>query len=153
MTFTMLDFIFFAIIALCIIVCSIKGFVDSLFDKAAPVLSLVASFLFFKTAMNTLFSFIPNPLMRTLASFLVIFVVVFIVVKIVQSLIGNIFDNKILGPLNHTLGFMFGIVEGLVIVGLILFLLTTQNLFNAGGILSGSFFNGIFQSVYGGLNV
>jgi membrane protein required for colicin V production len=75
------------------------------------------------------------------------------VVKIVQSLIGNIFDNKILGPLNHTLGFMFGIVEGLVIVGLILFLLTTQNLFNAGGILSGSFFNGIFQSVYGGLNV
>ena len=143
------DYIFLLITVLCVVVCTIKGFVDSFFDKAAPVLSVIAAILLYKNFTGLLSKFINNSLLCTIVTFLIVFVVVFIVIKILQKTIGKIFENKILGPLNRTLGFTFGLVEAAAIIALILFLLSAQPFFDASKILDGSFFFKVFRNILG----
>jgi len=127
--------------------CLIKGFVDSVFNKAAPILALWAAVLGWRTLAATLKDTIKISLLNYIASFLIIFIAVFIFIKILQVILGNIFEGKILGSLDRTLGFFFGIVEGLVIVLLIMFVLTAQPWFNVSGIFNGSIFYRIFSPI------
>ena len=144
-----IDYVFLIVIALCAMVCTMKGFVDSFFDKAAPVLAVIAAVFLYKHFTLLMSKFIKNPLVCTIVTFLIVFVLVFILIKILQKAIGTIFEDKILGSLNRTLGFAFGIVEALAIIALALFLISAQPFFDASKLLDGSFFFKIFRKILG----
>ena len=144
-----IDYFFLLITAACVIICTIKGFVDSFFDKAAPVISVIAAVLFYRNFMVFLAKFIKNPLLCTVATFLSVFIIVFIIIKILQKAIGQIFENKILGPVNRMLGFAFGVVEALAIISLILFLISVQPFFDGSTLLENSIFFKIFRTILG----
>ena len=63
-------------------------------------------------------------------------------------IIAKVFEWSILKSLDRTLGFIFGIVEGLAVVCLIIFLLTSQPFFNPENILNGSFYYNIANSLF-----
>lgn len=144
-----IDYFFLLIIIVCAIICMIKGFVDSFFDKAAPVLSVIAAVFLYRSFTGLMSKFITNSLLCTIVTFLIIFVVVFILIKILQKIIGHIFEEKILGSLNRTLGFAFGVVEALAIISLVLFLLSSQPFFDSSKLLNDSFFFNIFRKILG----
>lgn len=149
MAVAVIDYIFLGISLACIIICSVKGFVDSFFDKAAPVLSIIAAICFYRTFTPLMSKYISNQILCTVATFLAVFVVFFIVIKILQMTLGKIFEEKILDSLNHSLGFLFGIFEALAIIFLILILMTSQTFFNASSILDNSFFYRFFRIILG----
>ena len=148
MTFTLIDWVFSALILIFAIGGIIKGFIDNVFGKIAFVAGIVLGVFFYKDLANVLLKDIKIEFAAKIISFLLIFVVTFLVIKIIQMIISKVFEWSILKSLDRTLGFIFGIVEGAAVVCLIVFLLTAQPFFNAMNILDGSFYYNIVNSLF-----
>lgn len=160
MTFTVLDLIFVAIIILCIVAGIVKGFIDSVFDKAAPLVAVFGAFMLCRRVEVYLSPYIKNSIIALVASFLLVFIVLFIIVKIIQVIIGKLFDNEILNGLNRTLGFAFGLLESLALICIILWILQRFPFIDFKPYLANSFFFRLYQSlvipasqIVGGTNV
>lgn len=148
MTFTVVDWVFSLIILLFAVGGVIKGFIDNVFGKIAFVAGILLGYLFYKDIANGLLKDIKVPLAANVIAFLLIFVVVFLVIKIVQMIVARVFQWSILKSLDRTLGFIFGLVEGAVIVCLIIFLLTAQPFININPIFEDSFYVNIVFLIF-----
>ena len=147
MTFTILDLIFVAIIILCIVMGLVKGFIDSVFDKAAPLVAVFGAFLFCRRLALYLSPYIKNSVVAIALSFIGLFIVLFIVVKIIQVIIGKLFDNEILDGLNRTLGFAFGLIESLALICIIIWVLKKFPFFDFNPYLENSLFFRLYQNI------
>ena len=148
MTFVTIDWIFSIIILIFAISGVIKGFIDNVFGKIAFVAGILLAYLFYKDIATGLLKDIKIPVAANVIAILLIFVVTFLVIKIIQMIVAKVFEWSILKSLDRTLGFIFGIVEGLALVCLIVFLLSAQPFFNTQTIFDGSFYYNIIQSVF-----
>ena len=148
MTFVTIDWIFSIIILIFAISGVIKGFIDNVFGKIAFVAGILLAYLFYKDIATGLLKDIKIPVAANVIAFLLIFVVTFLVIKIIQMIVAKVFEWSILKSLDRTLGFIFGIVEGLALVCLIVFLLSAQPFFNTQTIFDGSFYYNIIQIVF-----
>ena len=63
-------------------------------------------------------------------------------------IVSKVFEWSILNSLDHTLGLLFGIVEGMAVVCLIIFILTAQPFFNAQKVFGDSFYFNIVNSLF-----
>lgn len=145
MSFAVIDYIFCLIILIFAIVGVVKGFIDNLFGKLAWILGILGAFFFYDRVSQNVLIGINNVVLSNILAFIILFVVIFLIVKIIQVILSKIFKGVILGSLDKALGFFFGLVEGLAIVALIIFLLCNQTLFDLGGMLNGSFFLDMFN--------
>ena len=145
MNFTVLDFIFVALVLIFIIRCYLKGFISELLSMAAIVLGLLASLYFYKNGGEFLRNrFMPE--MKTIPeilAFIALFLIVFLVIKLLEIMLKGIINEIRLGGADRFLGIIFGFAEGLAVVSLILFVLRIQPLFDPSPILSDSFFAGL----------
>lgn len=147
MTFTIIDWIFAVVIAIFAIIGLSKGFIDNIFGKLAWILAVICGCFFYDDAAQLVLGSIENQILKSVVAFLMVFVFVFLIVKLVQVIVAKIFEWNILKSLDRTLGFFFGIVEGLVVVGLIIFLFTVQPFFSTERLFEGSFFYGLINSI------
>ena len=152
MDFAVVDWIFSGIILIFAISGVIKGFIDNVFGKLAFVVGLLMAYLFYKNLANGLLKDIKIAYLANIVSFLLIFIVTFLSIKIVQMIVAKVFEWSILKSLDHTLGFIFGIVEGAAVVCLLIFLLDAQPFFNVQNILNGSFFYNLITSFLNSTN-
>ena len=146
MSVQIIDIIFFAIVIFFAVCGLMKGFVDMVFNKLAPIASIWAAILFYKMLSSYLEPYISHTVARYVLSFFMIFAGFFIVVKVIQKVVGSIFKTVILNQLNRTLGFFMGIIEALAIIVLILIVLGIQPWFNVSGFLENSLFYSLFNS-------
>ena len=144
MNITVIDCIFFVLLLIFAFGAMSKGFVEEFFSKAAWVLGLIGGYLFYQTLAQQISVSITNEILAKVVSFLIIFIGVFLIVKIIGAIIGKIFEMNILNSLDHALGFFFGIVEGLAIIFLIMFLILVQPFFPVDSLVSNSLFFDIF---------
>ena len=147
MSFTVIDWIFSGLILILAFSGLIKGFVNSILGKLALILGILFACLFYDKVSAKVFHGINNVTLQNVLSFLLIFVVVFLIIKIFQELISKVFTWQPLKSLDKTLGFVFGIVEGLAVVWLILFLLQVQPFFSAEPLTDGSFYKNMISSL------
>ncbi len=145
MNLPIIDLVFFIIIFACAILAALKGFINELFNRMTPVVAVWMAILFYKQLAVPLLPYVKVLLLATIISFLIIFIVVFILVKLIQQIAGSLTHNKILEQLDKTLGFVFGAIEGLAIVALILILLKSQPWFDVSGLIDGSLFYSLFS--------
>lgn len=147
MNLPVIDIIFLIIIFMCAVHGAFRGFLDELFSKLAIIVALFCGLFNYKRLLPSLPDFGAFGFLANILSFLIIFVVVYIVVRIVQKIIGAIFRGDIMKGLDKSLGFFLGIGEGLLIVGVVLFLLYQQPFFDVSGILNGSNFAILFSRI------
>lgn len=147
MTFAVIDWIFAGIILLFALVGVIKGFIDNIFGKLAWILGIIFACLFYDEGTAYLLPFVKNHTVANVLSFLAVFIIVFIVIKIIQIIISKVFEWSILKSLDRTLGFFFGAVEGLAVVGLFIFLVSAQPFFDISNIFEGSFFAALIGTI------
>ena len=147
--FTMLDLFFVVVILIFAVKCALTGLVAELLKKLAVVLGVLCAFLFSPTVSALLIGTVKNPFLAQLCAIILIFSLVFVLLHILMSLISAVLNSvKILASLDKTLGFFFGIIEGLVVVLLILFILYGAELVGLTDICSKSFFfNLIFPKI------
>lgn len=145
MMFPAIDIVFFVIVLGFAVFGAINGFLNEVFGKAAPVVSAWAALLFYSRLVSPIESHLKVHFVSVALAFLLIFIISFIIMKIVQAAVKNIFGGEIFRDLDRFLGFVFGLAEGLVIVGVILIFMQAQPWFKTGPVLSGSLFARILQ--------
>ena len=150
MAFTVVDWICGIIILIFAIAGIIKGFVNNVMGKLALALGILMACMFYKTAGNNLLASVENITFRNILGFLIVFVVVFLIVKCIQVIISRVFEWEVLKSLDRTLGFVFGAVEGLAVIGLLMFLLSIQPFFDVSGIFEDSFLYSLLNIILSG---
>lgn len=147
MNFAVVDFIFAAIVLITTIAGFAKGFVENVLNKLGWVVAVILSGLFYEQMAVVLAPHIPNLFLAKLAGFFLIFAIVFLVIMILKLVLSKLFSGTVLGGLDRALGGLFGIVEGIAIVFIIIFLLNLQPFFNVAPLFSESFFSSLMYSV------
>lgn len=140
MTLTFLDMIFSVFILAIALLSLINGFIKELFGKLAAILAFVSAFTFCRFFEPYVESVVHIPVVAIVLSFLLIFVVTFLLVKIIQMLVGAVFSGEMLKSLDRTLGFLFGVLEGLFLVGVLLVVIASQPWFDVSGVVEQSLY-------------
>jgi membrane protein required for colicin V production len=137
-----IDIVFLLIIGLCFIRCAIKGFISELLSMAALIFGMVFAIFFFKNVAVLIRSwFMPEvKIVPEIIAFVVIFIIIYIIVKIIESTLKSIIEGINLGGLDRLLGAFLGIIEGIIVVCLVLFLLSIQPFFDPKPVLEKSIF-------------
>lgn len=145
MSFTVIDWIFGVLILIFALSGLVKGFVDCVFNKLCWILGLILACLFYEDAGKLIIASVTNKNLANILGFIIVFVVVFLIVKLIQVIIAKIFQLNILKSLDRVLGFAFGIIEGIAVVELVIFILIKQPFFPASRLFEGSFFYGLAE--------
>ena len=140
MFFTLTDVIFFIIILIFAVIATAKGFINAIFGKLCWILGLIFAFLFYKKLTGYMKQLVHNETISSILCFVLIFVIVFLIVKIIQTLLSKAFDGEIMKGLDRSLGFFFGLLEGLLVVFVFIFILKNQPWFDVSKLFEGSFF-------------
>ena len=137
-----IDMIFLILIVLMVIHGYVKGFLEEFFSWAALVLAIWAAVLlhpagaaFIRQKAMQNVKFVPEIL-----AFIAIFIVIMLFLKMLEHVLKDVIMGAKLGGANKVLGSIFGLIEGLTLSALIIFVLAIQPLFNASGIIADSIF-------------
>lgn len=147
MSLPVIDFLFIIIIFAFAVFGIIKGFFDEILGKAIPVAAIWISFMTFGFLIEPMEKQLKNHIFAVACSFILIFVLVFLILKILQSVLIKIFSGDIFKSLDKFLGFVFGIIEGIAIVCLIILILKIQPWFDSSLITKGSIFNKFIEPI------
>jgi membrane protein required for colicin V production len=137
-----IDWVFIALIVLMVVHGYVKGFVEEIFSWATIVLAIWMGVLFYPAGG----AFIRTKIMANVRvvpevlAFVAIFVIVTVVLKLLERILKDVIQGAELGTLNKVIGAIFGVVEGLAITTLILFVLRVQPLFDATNLVYDSVF-------------
>jgi membrane protein required for colicin V production len=146
------DIFFLVLMALLVIRCALRGFIGEIMAMAAFILGLLASLFFYKN--GGLFireKFMPGTkILPEVLAFIALFFIVFILVKILERMLKDIVDRISLGGVDRFLGILLGLAEGIVVTGLLLFVLSIQPLFDPGTLLDRSVFARLLLPLIGG---
>lgn len=145
--FNAIDVFFIVIIFILALIAAAKGLVKEFFGKAAVICGIAGAVIFYGRLSPYIAAYIKNQAFSNAISFLLIFVVVYLIVKIIQHLVAKIFSSEIMGGLDHSLGFLWGIAEGLTVVALLIVIMCGQPWVDFSSLLRGSFFYKIMASL------
>ncbi|MEO7344817.1 MAG: CvpA family protein [Methylotenera sp.] len=125
---TSFDYAVLIIVALSVILSVMRG----LLREVLAILGWVAAFYVAKTYTNQLVPMMPKDIptesLRILAAFLVLFLATLLVASLLAIALSAIFKKIGLGWLNRLLGAGFGMVRGLLIVSILVFLAGLTNM-------------------------
>lgn len=135
-----LDICFLIIILIFALSALAKGLIKELFSKVSFIVGLVLAIIFTPRLDIYVSDSIKNPALSKTVSFVIIFTAVFLVISIIQQLIAKIFSGEIMRGLDRTLGFLLGVLEGLIVISCVLVVLTAQPWLDVSDIFEGSLF-------------
>lgn len=138
-----LDIIFGVIMLVAVIRCVYRGFITEIHSVAALLAGVIVAILLAKPVARLLEEHIGIANWTTVVAFLAVFLAVYIVVKISEGLIHRLFEKLQLERLDRALGFFLGILEGILIIGVVVFILDIQPFFDVNGLLEESYIAGV----------
>jgi membrane protein required for colicin V production len=128
--FTLVDGIVLALVVLSAVLAYARGFVREALSIVGWIVAAIAGFAFAPT-LEPLLREVPvlrdvlgtNCELGLLAGFAVAFAIALVLVSFITPLLAGAVQNSALGPIDQGLGFLFGIVRGvlLVVIGLIVY--------------------------------
>lgn len=99
-----------------------RGLVRELFSVLGIILGIIFASRFYQE-INWFSGIIKNPAVEKVICFILIFLGILIIVNLAGLLLYKIFKWTALGLLDHIGGFIFGFIKGVMITGIVLFLL------------------------------
>ncbi|MDC7228396.1 MAG: CvpA family protein [Spirochaetales bacterium] len=135
-----IDIFFTAIILFMTIKAIIRGFVTEVMSIAAIGLGIILGVLFSALLGDFISSKFGESNWNQVIAFLIIFLVSYIVIKIFENGLNALVDKIHLDRLDRSLGLFFGILEGIVLVMIIVFVIEVQPLINTDKVESESWY-------------
>jgi membrane protein required for colicin V production len=153
-----IDYILFVFALLLVIRAALRGFVSEFMALASLVVgALGAVFLHRPCAvflrqrgLEEAIRKIPELLQKLLPglvnsipeiiAFVAIFVLIFVLAKLVEHLLKDIIQRISLAAVDHFLGLLFGMAEGIAVISLVLLVIRIQPIFDTQSLLENSFF-------------
>lgn len=123
MPITLLDGILIAITLFSAIVAMVRGFSREVLSVASWVAAGAAAFFFYPSVTPLIKPYIDSDTIAQVAAAGIVFLVTLIVVSLITMRIADFIIDSRIGPLDRTLGFLFGAARGilLVVVGVLFF--------------------------------
>jgi membrane protein required for colicin V production len=117
--FNNLDYIVIGIVLLSGLLALMRGFTRELFSLIAWVGAYFAAVRFFPHAVPFAHRYIHNDQAAEWAAIAAIFVIVLIVLMIIGSIICSFVKGSALTAIDRSLGFLYGLARGVLVVGLV----------------------------------
>ncbi len=145
-----IDIIFIIIILIAAIRCAFRGFVTEILSMAAIILGILGAVFLSGMVAGYIDEYFGLAKWSNIVAFLVLFLVIYIVVKGIERGLDRFLEKVQLEKLDKSLGLFLGIFEGLIIVGLVIFIMLIQPVFDVQKVLNDSWFAGVFFSIFPG---
>jgi membrane protein required for colicin V production len=116
MTFTLLDGILLLVILISAVLAMIRGFTREVFSIASWVAAAAAAYFFWDDARPYVQNYIEDENLALGITIAGIFFITLLVVSIITMRISDFVLDSKAGPLDRTLGFVFGAARGLLLV-------------------------------------
>ena len=140
MSFEVIDIVFALLVVIAAIRGAFRGFVTEVGSMAALIFGFGAAIIFNKPVALLLDKQFGPSMWNQLIAFLILFLLGYLLVKLVQRMLQNIIERLNLDRLDSALGFFLGVAEGLLVVGVALFIINWQPFFDPKSLLGSSFF-------------
>jgi membrane protein required for colicin V production len=142
MSYAIVDIVFTMLIIIIVVRTALRGFVEEIFGVAWLILGLLFAVNFYKKGAAFLRTKILQDvkILPEVLTFIALFLIVFIIVKIITFILKDIVDKINLGGVDHFLGALFGVFEGLFVVSLVIFIINLQPLFDKNTVLKNSIY-------------
>ncbi|HKJ70252.1 MAG TPA: CvpA family protein [Gammaproteobacteria bacterium] len=125
---TLMDGLWLAIILASAAVSVWRGFVREVFSLAAWILALVVAARLGGPLATTIGDTIADPQVRAVTAFLLLFFVTLLVASLIGVLAYRLVHKSGLRATDRTLGLFFGVVRGIVVVGIVVLVLRGTSL-------------------------
>jgi len=139
-----IDLVFVVLIVLMVVHGYVKGFIEEIFSWASIVLAILLAVMFYKAGsefLRTQFTALANvKVVPEILAFVAVFLIVGLVLKMLERLLKDVVMGMKLGGLNKALGAVFGVIEGLAITTLVLFVIRVVPFLNDADLLADSVF-------------
>ena len=140
--FNTVDWIILVLCAIGAIWGAIKGFIDEFAQKSGYIAGILVALMFTSRIYPVIEESLRLPVwVCSLISYVGLFIVGFLLIKMLGAMLKKITDTARLSFLDNILGFVLGLAESIVIVGIFEILLSYQNLFDLSLAFSRSFFS------------
>ena len=138
--FTAIDVVFGIIVVFATVRAGLRGFVKESLSVASLVLGVVVAVLFSGSVAGYLDEWIGTSVWNQVIAFLGIFVVLYILIKLFENALHRMIERIHLQSLDHAMGLILGVVEGVVVVFLLILLIQIQPVADPERLLLGSLF-------------
>jgi len=138
MTFEVLDIIALVILLVAGLRAMFKGFIKEFMAKAGILIGFLIALMFSSSLapyIDTQFGF---GTWSNIAAFAALFLAGFLVAKLVANTLRSVIEGLHLAFLDNILGFVFGLIEGAIIISFMVFLLRLQSVIDIESFLSQS---------------
>lgn len=113
---TLLDGILLGVMLISAVLAMIRGFTREVFSIAAWVAAAVATYMFWEDLLPHVQNYVSNENIALAVTVLGIFFVTLLVVTLITMKISDFILDSKAGPLDRTLGFVFGAARGLLLM-------------------------------------
>jgi len=117
----MFDFIILAIILLSASFAFLRGLSLELLSISGWIISFLGSYLYGNNLINLSNKYINNILISTILSYIIIFLAILIIFSIFTKKISSYIKESIVGLVDKSLGFFFGMLRGYLLISLCFF--------------------------------
>lgn len=116
MSITILDGIFILLTLLSAVLAMVRGFSREVLSIASWGAAAVAAFLFYPTVLPMVQGYVDNTTIALGVAVGAIFLVTLIIATLVTMRLADMIVDSRIGPLDRSLGFVFGALRGIVVV-------------------------------------
>lgn len=115
MPITLLDGLFIGLTLISAVLAMVRGFSREVLSIASWAAAAVAAYFFYPTVTPFMANYIDNELIAQLAAAGAIFIVALIVATVITMRIADVIIDSRIGPLDRSLGFVFGAARGILV--------------------------------------
>lgn len=139
MVLSTLDYIIIAVVLVFGIWGAIKGFIEEIARKFGYFAGLVVAFMFTKGLERVFTDNLDLPLWVSAGiSYIILFLAGFLLIKGLGNMLQNIFETANLTAVDNLAGLLLGLIEGVVVVGLVEVLLSHQTIVDVRNLIDSS---------------
>jgi membrane protein required for colicin V production len=138
MNFVPIDVFFMVLFLIITVRCVFRGFVAEMMAIQAVVGGVILALILSPLVAGYLDELMKPSRWNPIIAFLVVFLLVYLLVKILEKIFASIFDRLNLERLDRALGLFLGMVEGVLVLAVLVYLIDLQPLFDSEKILAGS---------------
>jgi membrane protein required for colicin V production len=135
-----IDFVFGVVVVLLAIRAAFRGLVTELLSILAVLLGIAAAVLFSGVVAGLLEPYVGATGWTLVLAFVAVFVVVFLLVKLFETALKGLIERIHLNTLDHALGLILGVVEGVLLSYIVILIIDVQPLFDPQLLLADSLF-------------
>ena len=117
-----IDVVILVLIGISFLIGLVRGFVRESLSLITWGVALWAAFSFADRFTQHFEKFLPDPTLRLIASFIVVLVVTLLLLSLVGFLLSSLFESTGLTGIDRSLGGVFGLLRGAVIVAVLILL-------------------------------